>query len=76
MTKKAVTDIFNWVVDNGYFGIILLCVLVHDETNWEYPKEITVFPKIVSDYMQKAAAYFCKKIDIPAEPSVGDHWIH
>ena len=31
MTKKAVTDIFNWIVDNGYFGIILLCVLVHDK---------------------------------------------
>lgn len=46
------------------------------ETNWEYPKEITIFPKIVSDYMQKAAAYFCKKIDIPAEPAIGDHWIH
>lgn len=76
MTKKAVTDIFNWIVNNGYFGIILLCVLVHDETCWEYPKEVTIFPKIVSDYMQKAAAYFCKKIDIPAEPAVGDHWIH
>lgn len=31
MTKKAVTDIFNWIVDNSYFGIILLCVLVHDK---------------------------------------------
>lgn len=31
MTKEAVTNIFNWIVDNGYFGKILCCVLVHDK---------------------------------------------
>lgn len=76
MTKVAVTDIFNWIVDNGYFGIIHCCVLVHDETNWDYPKEITIFPSIVQSCMEKAAAHFCKSLPIPAEPSVGDHWIH
>ena len=76
MTKVAVTDIFNWIVDNGYFGIIHCCVLVHDETNWDYPKEVTVFPSIVQSCMEKAAAQFCKSLKIPAEPAVGDHWIH
>ena len=76
MTKEAVTNIFNWIVDNGYFGKILCCVLVHDETNWEYPKEVEEFPKIVQTKMEEAAKKYCKLIDIPAEASVGDHWIH
>ncbi len=76
MTKEATTNIFNWIVDNGYFGIILLAVLVHDETNWEIPKEIKEFPKIVQTMMEAAAAKYCKSIEIPAEASVGDHWIH
>jgi len=76
MTKVAVTNIFNWIVDNGYFGKIHCCVLVHDETNWDYPKEVTIFPSIVQSCMEKAAAQFCKSLEIPAEPAVGDHWIH
>ena len=76
MTKTATTNIFNWIVDNGYFGKILLCALVHDETVWEFPKEVEEFPKIVQTMMEEAAAKFCKSLPIPAEPAVGDHWIH
>lgn len=76
MTKEATTNIFNWIVDNGYFGKILLCALVHDETNWEFPSEITEFPGIVKSMMEASAAKYCKSIEIPAEASVGDHWIH
>lgn len=76
MTKDAVTNIFNWIVDNGYFGKILCCALVHDETNWEYPKEVENFPKIVSSMMEESAAKYCKSLPIPAEFSVGSHWIH
>ena len=76
MTKNAVTDIFNWIVDNGYFGKIRCCALVHDETCWEYPKEIDCFPKIVKTFMEKSANKYCKSIDIPAEESVGFYWIH
>lgn len=76
MTKEATTNIFNWIVDNGYFGVILCCALVHDETNWEFPKEIKEFPDIVKTLMEQSAAKYCKSIEIPAEASVGDHWIH
>lgn len=76
MTKKATTNIFNWIVENEYFGKILLCALVHDETNWEFPKEVKEFPSIVKNEMEKSAAYFCKSLPIPAEATVGDHWIH
>lgn len=76
MTKNAVTQIFNWVVDNNYFGKILCCALVHDETVWEYPKELSNFPNIVKEFMEQSAAKYCKSIEIPAEASVGDYWIH
>ena len=76
MTKEAATNIFHWIVSKGHFGTILCCALVHDETNWEYPKEIKEFPTVVKSMMEESAAKYCKSIDIPAEISVGDHWIH
>lgn len=76
MTKEAVTNIFNWIVDNGYFSKILCCALVHDETCWEYPKELEEFPNIVKSMMEESAAKYCKSLPIPAEASVGTHWIH
>ena len=83
MTKEATTNIFNWIVDNGYFGKILCAALVHDETNWEYPEEVKEFPQVVKEFpqvvksmMEASAAKYCKSIEIPAESSVGDHWIH
>ena len=76
MTKHAVIDIFNWIIDNNYFGKILCCALVHDETNWEYPQEVEEFPNIVKSYMENSASIYCKSLPIPAEVSVGKHWIH
>lgn len=76
MTKEAVISIFNWIVDNNFFGKIKCCALVHDETCWEYPKEIPEFSNIVKQYMEKAAKKYCKSIEIPAEEAVGTCWIH
>ena len=76
MTKEATLSIFNWIVDNGYFGKILCCALVHDEANWEFPSEVEEFPSIVKTLMEKAAAKYCKSLPIPAEASVGSFWIH
>lgn len=76
MTKDAVLSIFNWIVDNGFFGRILYCAMVHDETCWEYPEEVEEFPNIVSQMMEASAAKYCKLIKIPAIADSGDHWIH
>lgn len=76
MTKTAVINIFNWIVDNNYFNKIKLIALVHDETCWEYPKEVNEFSNIVKIKMEESAAIYCKSLPIPAEASVGDHWIH
>ena len=74
--KSAMTTLFNWIVDNGYFNIIHICVAVHDEINCDYPKEVENFPNILETIMEQAAAKYCKSLPIPAEASVSDHWIH
>lgn len=74
--KTAMTDLFNWIVDNGYFGIVHICVAVHDEINCDYPESLTEFPDVLEAIMENAAAKYCKSLPIPAEASIGDHWIH
>ena len=53
-----------------------LCCCVHDEIVCDYPKELNEFPKVLETIMENAAAKYCKTLPIPAEASVGDHWIH
>lgn len=75
--KKAMIRLFNWVIDNGYFGKILFCNFTHDECNTEFPEELKdTYPKLVSQIMEEACAEYYHKLPIPAEASVGDHWIH
>ena len=75
--KQALSDLFRWIVKNGYFGKILFCVVVHDEICAECPKELSeMFTTILQDTMKNASAKYYKKLPIPAECSVGDHWIH
>jgi DNA polymerase I-like protein with 3'-5' exonuclease and polymerase domains len=74
--KSAMTTLFDWIVDNGYFNIIHICVAVHDEINCDYPESLTKFPDVLETIMENAAAKYCKSLPIPAEASVGDYWIH
>lgn len=77
LLKEAMINFFHWIVKNGYFNIILLCNLVHDEVVAEYPEnlEVDVAEKIVY-FMEEAASKYCKSLPIPAVAEVGDHWIH
>lgn len=74
--KQAMTDLFNWIVDNGYFNRIEISASVHDELNCIYPENVDTFPKILENIMEKAAGKYCKSLPIPAEAEVGDYWIH
>ena len=75
--KLAMTDFFNWIVDNGYFGKIELAALVHDEANIIYPNELhDIAPKKLQECMEGAAALVCTKLPIPASPEISDHWVH
>lgn len=75
--KIAITNFFNWIVDNNYFGIVEIAALVHDEANIIYKKELHgIVPQKLQQCMEEAAALICTKVPIPAEASIGDHWIH
>lgn len=77
MLKHSQIQLFNWVVDNGFFGVIKLCALVHDECLWEVPDNMAEdFAKLIEKEMFDAAAYYCKSLPIPAEASVETHWVH
>lgn len=74
--KDAMANFFRWIVKNGYFGIIKICDLVHDEAVIEYPETMPEVANILKQFMEEASAKFCKKLPIPAVPEVGNHWIH
>ena len=74
--KSAMTDLFNWIVENRFFGIVKIVALVHDEACIEYPESMNDMDKILAKKMEEAAAKFCPSLPIPAEASVGTHWIH
>lgn len=74
--KDSQIDVFHWVIKNGYFGKILLCNLTHDEANWEFPKEVSDFPKTLEMFMEQSAAKYCKSLPIPAVAEVGNCWKH
>lgn len=76
ITKLACINLFNWIVDNNYFNKVKLVAVVHDEICCEYPKELEEFPKILEKTMEDASTRYCKFSKIPAEASVGTHWIH
>lgn len=75
--KMAMTDFFNWIVDNGYFHTVELSALVHDEANIIYPKELhDIVPAKLKECMEHAASLVCTKLPIPAEAEIGPYWIH
>ena len=75
--KTAATNLFNWIIENSLFGKVKLCAMVHDELLVEFPEELKdTFPHTLEDIMFNAAAFYCKKVPIPAEAEVSDHWVH
>ena len=75
--KIAMTNFFNWIIEQGLFGKVEIAALVHDEANIIYPKELNdiVSPKL-QECMENAANLICKKLPIPAVPEVADYWKH
>lgn len=74
--KDAMTSLFNWIVNNNLFDLVHICASVHDELVIDYPEYLEGIPSILESIMEESAAKYCKSLPIPAEASVGDHWIH
>ena len=75
--KIAITNFFNWIIDNNYFRKIELAALVHDEANIIYPQSLhDIVPARLKQCMEEAAALVCTKLPIPAEAEVAPFWKH
>lgn len=75
--KEAATRLYNWILDNNYFNKVKIVNITHDEINTEFPEELAdFFPEFLANLMKESAAKFYTKLEYPAEPAVGDHWIH
>ena len=49
----------------------------HDEWNIEVPEEMAEeMTKVLKDCMKKAGAFFCRKVELPAEGEALDYWVH
>lgn len=73
--KIATIYIFNWILDNGYFGVVKLCNTIHDELVPEAP--INLAPevaKIVKEFMEKAGKFYCKRVPLTVDPDINQFW--
>ena len=77
MLKEAAIALYKWVIDNGYWGKVLFVNFTHDEINSEFPEELKdIYPNVVAQIMQDAAAKYYHKLPIPAVPEVEKFWKH
>lgn len=75
--KEAAYRLFDWILKNNYFNRVKIVNITHDEINVEFPEELKdTFPEFLSKLMEESAAAFYTVLPYPAEPAVGDHWIH
>ncbi len=76
IAKTACILFYTWVLKNNLFNIVKINNIVHDEINIDYPKSMPNVADILKNYMEESAKMYCKSLPIPAECSVGSHWIH
>lgn len=77
MTKYASLMIFNYIMKKGYFNIVKIVNVVHDEILVESPEHLTEeMSVVVKDCMVKAGAKFFQRVPLDASCDVGKYWIH
>lgn len=81
--KIAAVNFFKWIVDNNLFGIVKMCIPVHDEFDVEAPKEIAEEVALkLKECMVNAGKFICRIVPLDVEisynkdGSLPDHWVH
>ena len=70
-------ELYKWILENNYFGIVKFCVPAHDEIVLECPNEmVEEVVKMTKHFMESIGALYCHKLPLPAQEAVGPHWIH
>lgn len=77
MTKLAGVRMFDWIMKNNLFGVVKICLTLHDEYVLECPEDISeqVAP-VLKESMESAAKVFCPTVPIVAKPVVSKAWDH
>ena len=77
ISKLAGIYLYDWIVNNSLWGIVKICVPLHDEYLVECPKNLSHMVKtMLEDSMIKAAKVFCNNIPFPVTAVIADHWTH
>lgn len=73
--KLALCYIFEWILENGLEGDILMVNAIHDEIVLEAPEYLAETTKeAVQRYMKIAGDHYLTTLPIKAEAHVGDSW--
>lgn len=77
MFKTASIFLWDYLVEHNLLFKVKLCIPAHDEWNIEVPEEMAEeMTKVVKDYMARAGSFFCRKLQLPADGSYEDYWVH
>lgn len=77
MFKTASVFLWQYLLEHDLIFKVKLCIPAHDEWNIEVPEEMAEEMKqVLQDCMSKAGAFFCRKLELPADPVIANHWIH
>lgn len=77
MFKTASIFLWDYLLEHDLLFKVKLCIPVHDEWDIEVPEELAdKMVEVLKSCMQKAGAFFCKKVELPAEGDIYDCWIH
>lgn len=77
ISKLAGVYFFNNILDRGWFDIVKIVNMIHDEYVLEAPEEIIQeVTDLMIKCMIKAGSKFCKIIPLSAEAEIGPYWIH
>ena len=77
MTKRAACLLFDYIVDNGHFGLAKICNIPHDEFVLEVREDLAEeYKKVLEKCMIDGGNYYLSSglVEIGAEANIGESW--
>lgn len=77
ISKLAAVYIFDYIIRNGFIGVVKFCNVIHDEDLLECPKGIAdIIQKAVEQCMERAGKVYCKVVPLKVESKIANFWDH
>lgn len=75
--KIAMVHLFNWIKEKGYFNLVYIVNVIHDEALLECPVHLAEeVSKKLEECMQKAGQFYCKTVPLKADAVIANVWQH